>query len=151
APATEGLFRTVGYAGDWGSIEDIHHASLVVIVGANPAEAHPVAATRIKRAHKFRGQRLIVADSRRHEMAERADIFFRPRPGTDLAWLSAVAKYAFDHDLEKKEFLSRWVNGVEQYRKSLEPFTLEYASRVCGVSIETLEAVANEIIEAKSV
>src|SRR5271154_452867 len=42
APATEGLFRTVGYAGDWGSLEDIHHASLVVIVGANTAEAHPV-------------------------------------------------------------------------------------------------------------
>src|SRR5262249_52656507 len=151
APATEGLFRTVGYAGDWGSLEDIHHAALVVIVGANTAEAHPVVATRIKRAHKFRGQRLIVADIRRHEMAERADIFFRPRPGTDLAWLSAVAKYAFDHGLEKKEFLSRWVNGVEEYRKSLEPFTLEYASRTYDVPVETLEAVANEIIEAKSV
>jgi formate dehydrogenase major subunit len=151
APATEGLFRTVGYAGDWGSIEDIHHASLVVIVGANTAEAHPVVATRIKRAHKFRGQRLIVADIRRHEMAERADVFFRPRPGTDLVWLSAVAKYAFDHGLEKKELLSRWVNGVEEYRKSLKPFTLEYASRICGVAIETLEAVAEEIVTAESV
>ena len=72
APATEGLFRTVGYAGDWGSIDDIHHSSLVVIVGANTAEAHPVVATRIKRAHKFHGQRLIVADLRKNEMAARA-------------------------------------------------------------------------------
>lgn len=151
APATEGLFRTVGYAGDWGSIEDIHHASLVVIVGANTAEAHPVVATRIKRAHKLHGQRLIVADIRRHEMAERADIFFRPRPGTDLVWLSAVARYAFDQGLEDKEFLSRWVNGVDDYRKSLEPFTLEYASRMCDVPVDTLEAVAKEIVTAESV
>lgn len=151
APATEGLFRTVGYAGDWGSIEDIHHSSLVVIVGANTAEAHPVIATRIKRAHKFHGQRLIVADIRRHEMAERADIFFRPRPGTDLVWISAVAKYAFDHGLEKKEFLAQWVNGVDEYRKSLEPFTLEYASRICELPTDTLEAVAKEIATAESV
>jgi formate dehydrogenase major subunit len=151
APATEGLFRTVGYAGDWGSIEDIHHSSLIVIVGANTAEAHPVIATRIKRAHKFHGQRLIVADIRRNEMAERADIFFRPKPGSDLVWLSAVAKYAFDQGLEKKAFLSKWVNDVEEYRKSLEPFTLEYASRVCEVPITTLEAVAREIVTAESV
>jgi formate dehydrogenase major subunit len=151
APATEGLFRTVGYAGDWGSIEDIHHSSLVVIVGANTAEAHPVIATRIKRAHKFHGQRLIVADIRRHEMAERADIFFRPRPGTDLVWLSAAAKYVFDHGLEKKEFLAKWVNGIDEYRKSLETFTMEYASRVCELPIDTLEAVAKEIATAESV
>ena len=89
-----------------------------MIVGANTAEAHPVVATRIKRAHKFHGQRLIVADIRRHEMAERADIFFRPRPGTDLVWLSAVAKYAFDHGLEKKEFLSPYfsVKGSKLFR-----------------------------------
>lgn len=151
APATEGLFRTVGYAGDWGSIDDIHHSSMVVIVGANTAEAHPVIATRIKRAHKFRGQKLIVADIRRNEMAERADIFFRPRPSTDLVWLSAVAKYAFDHGLEKKEFLAKWVNGVDEYRKSLELYTLEYASKTCELPIETLEEVAKSIIAAESV
>ncbi len=151
APATQGLFRTVGYAGDWGSIEDIHRSSLVVIVGANPAEAHPVLATRIKRAHKFHGQKLIVADIRRHEMAERADIFFRPRPGSDLIWISAIAKYVFDHGLEKREFLSQWINGVDEYRQSLELFTMEYASKACDLPIETLEAVAREIVNAENV
>lgn len=150
APATEGLFRTVGYAGDSGSIEDIHHSSLVVIVGANTAEAHPVIATRIKRAHKLHGQRLIVADIRRHEMAERADIFFQPRPGTDLVWLSAVAKYAFDQGLEKKDFLEKWVNGIDAYRESLAPFTLEYAAATCDLPVETLQKVAHEIVTAES-
>ena len=44
SPATQGLFRTVGYGGDSGSIADIEHATLVMIVGANTAENHPVLA-----------------------------------------------------------------------------------------------------------
>ncbi len=61
APATVGLFRTVGYGGDSGSIKDIEQADLVVIVGSNTAESHPVLATRVKQSHKLRGQKLIVA------------------------------------------------------------------------------------------
>src|SRR5207302_1532172 len=74
APATMGLFRTVGYGGDSGSIADIARAGLVLIIGSNTAESHPVLATRVKSAHKLRGQKLIVADIREHEMARRADV-----------------------------------------------------------------------------
>ena len=69
APATTGLFRTVGYGGDSGSISDIEKAGLVLIIGSNTAESHPVLATRVKRAHKLRGQKLIVSDLRENEMA----------------------------------------------------------------------------------
>ena len=150
APATTGLFRTVGYGGDSGSISDIEQASLVVIIGSNAAENHPVLATRVKRAHKLHGQKLIVSDLRKNEMAERADIFLRPRPGTDLFWLSAVTRYILDNGLAKQEFLDRWVNGVAEYRESLAPFTMEMASQRCGLPIETLAAVARTIAEAKS-
>ncbi len=81
APATTGLFRTVGYGGDSGSISDIEKAGLVLIIGSNTAESHPVLATRVKRAHKLRGQKLIVADLRENEMARRADVFLHPQPG----------------------------------------------------------------------
>jgi formate dehydrogenase major subunit len=150
SPATVGLFRTVGYGGDSGSITDIGSSALVVIVGANTGESHPVLATRIKRAHKLHGQRLIVADPRTHEMAERADIHFRPRPGTDLVWISAMSRYMFDNGLAKKDFLDQWVNGVDKFRESLEPFTMEYASKICELPLETLESVAQQIAAAKS-
>jgi formate dehydrogenase major subunit len=150
SPATQGLFRTVGLAGDSGSIEDLGISKLILIVGSNTAESHPVIATRVKRAHKLHGQRLIVADIRAHEMAERADIFFRPRPGTDLAWLSAMSKYMFDNGHAKLDFLEKWVNDVDEYRRSLEPFTMEYAAEICGVPIETLHTVAEEIAKAES-
>src|SRR5882762_2854168 len=69
APATQGLFRTVGYGGDSGSIRDIENAGLVLIIGSNTAESHPVLATRVKQAHKLFEQKLIVSDLREHEIA----------------------------------------------------------------------------------
>ena len=150
-PATMGLQRTVGYGGDSGSISDIEQAGLVLIVGANPAENHPVLATRVKRSHKHRGQRLIVADLRKHEMAERADIFFRPNPSTDMVWMSAIAKYIIDSGLAKMDFINKWVNNFDAYKKSLEPFTMEYAEKITGVPAATLVTVAHEIAAADGV
>src|SRR3977135_3240613 len=105
SPATQGLFRTVGYGGDSGSISDLEQADLVLIIGRNTAESHPVIATRVKRAHKLRGQKLIVSDLRENEMARRADLFLHPKPGTDLVWLSAITRYLLDNGLAHEEFL----------------------------------------------
>jgi formate dehydrogenase major subunit len=151
SPATAGLWRTVGYGGDSGSIQDIENASLVVIIGSNTAESHPVLATRVKRAHKLRGQKLIVFDLREHEMARRADLFVRPKPGTDLVWLSAVSRYILDQGLAKTAFLEKWVNGLGEYKASLEPFTMEFAAETCGISIEMLKTVAHQIAQAERV
>jgi formate dehydrogenase major subunit len=151
APATAGLFRTVGYGGDSGSIKDIENAGLVVIIGSNTAESHPVLATRVKRAQKLRGQKLIVADLRKNEMAERADLFIHPNPGTDLVWLSAVTRHLIESGKANTTFLDQWVNGYEEYKRSLEPFTLEFAARTCGLPEETLKQVARMIAEASGV
>jgi formate dehydrogenase major subunit len=151
SPATMGLFRTVGHGRDSGSIKDLELAGLVIIVGANTAESHPVLATRIKRAHKLHGQKLIVADIRKHEMARRADLHFRPKPGTDLVWLSAICRYLLDNGLARKDFIERWVNGFEEFKTSLDPFTMEYAEEVTGIPRETLVNVAQMIAKADGV
>lgn len=151
APATIGLFRTVGYGGDSGSLKDVEQAGLVIIVGSNTAESHPVFATRVKSSHKFRGQKLIVFDIREHEMAERADLFLRPVPGTDLVWLSAITRYILENGLAKQEFLDRRVDGLEEYKASLAPFTMEFAARTCGIPEEKLIQVARMVAEADGV
>jgi formate dehydrogenase major subunit len=151
SPATAGLWRTVGYGGDSGSISDIEKASLVVIIGSNTAESHPVLATRVKRAHKLRGQKLVVFDLREHEMASRADLFLRPKPGTDLVWLSAISRFILDNGLAKAAFLNEWVLGLEEYRKSLEPFTMAFAAEKCALPVEKLEEVARLIAGSEAV
>src|ERR1700722_11788514 len=151
APATQGLFRTVGIGGDSGSIRDIENAGLVLIIGSNTAESHPVLATRVKRAHKLHGQKLIGADLREHEMARRADLFLHPKPGTDLNRLSAVTRYLFDNGLAKTTFIDQWVNGAENCVAGLDPFPLGMASQRTGLPQETLIKVAHMIAEAGSV
>ena len=96
SPATVGLWRTVGYGGDAGSIDDIARAELVVTIGSNTAESHPVIASRIKRSQKIDHHRLIVVDPRRHETAGRADLWLAPRSGTDLVLLNAASRYILE-------------------------------------------------------
>jgi formate dehydrogenase major subunit len=151
SPATAGLMRTVGYGGDAGTIKDIESSDLVIVIGANPAESHPVLATRIKRSHKLHGQKLAVIDLREHELAARADLFIHPKPSSDLIWLSAVTKYILDQGWEDKSFLKERVNGLDEYIHSLEKYSLDYAEKETGISKKELIDLAEMIHEANSV
>ncbi|MCC2116744.1 formate dehydrogenase subunit alpha [Bacillus halotolerans] len=148
SPATDGLFRTVGMGGDAGTIKDIAKAGLVIIVGANPAEGHPVLATRVKRAHKLHGQKLIVADLRKNEMAERSDLFISPKQGTDQVWLMAVTKYMIDQGWHDQAFIDENVNYFEDYKETLKTYTLDYAERITGLSKESIIRIAEMIRDA---
>lgn len=148
SPATKGLWRTVGYGGDSGGIEDIAKAKLVISIGSNTTESHPVLATRVKRAQKLHGQKVIVADIRKHELAERADVFIKPAPGSDLVWLSAVTKYIIDRGWHDEAFLRKHVNNVETFIDSLAAYTLDYAEKATNLSKEEMIAVATAIHEA---
>jgi formate dehydrogenase major subunit len=150
-PATVGLFRTVGYGGDAGSIEDLKNAGLVLIIGSNTSESHPVLSTRVKRSQKLNGQKVIVADLREHEMAERSDLFVRPRAGTDMVWLSAITKYIIDQGWADEKFLQEKVNGLKEFVSNLEKYTLEFAEETTGISRDNLVKMAEMIHEANSV
>ncbi|MDC3413239.1 formate dehydrogenase subunit alpha [Aquibacillus sp. 3ASR75-11] len=146
SPATKGLFRTVGHGGDSGSIDDIAEAEMVITIGSNTTESHPVLASRIKRSQKLFGQKLYVFDLRKHEMGQRADQFFQPKSGTDLVWLSAVTKYIIDQGWENRTFINKWVNGFEEYKESLSTFTLEYAEKLTGLTKDDLIGIAKQIV-----
>ncbi|WP_425147116.1 formate dehydrogenase subunit alpha [Deinococcus sp.] len=148
SPATQGLWRTVGYGGDSGTIKDIEAARLVLTIGSNTAESHPVLATRVKRAHKLHGQGLIVVDLREHELAERADLFLRPRAGSDFVWLNAVSRHILDTGRANTAFLEQWVNGLDEFRASLDGYTLEYAQEQTGLSAAHLRDLADRLVAA---
>ena len=151
APATQGLWRTVGYGGDAGSISDMERASLVLMVGTNTSASHPVIAARLRRAQKLNGQEHVVADLREHEMAQRAEVFLRPKPGTDLIWLSALSLHILEQGWADDDFLKQRVNGLEEYRESLAPYTIEHAEERTGIPADTLRDLARRVAEADSV
>ncbi|SEJ63145.1 formate dehydrogenase major subunit [Deinococcus reticulitermitis] len=151
SPATMGLFRTVGHGGDSGTIADLEASDLIIGIGTNTAESHPVIAARIKRAQKLRGTKIVVFDLREHELARRADTFLRPRPGTDFVWLTAFSKYILDHDLADWAFLRERVNGLEAYRESIAAYTMEYAAEETGIAQAALEKLAREVAASPGV
>lgn len=150
-PATKGLFRTVGHGGDTGSIDDLAKAELVMIIGSNTAECHPVIASRMKRAAKLHGQKHIVVDPHKHEMAQRADLYMAPKNSTDLVLLCAMARYMFDNDYADTEFLSQYVKNVDAFKASLADFTLDYAADITGLDKDDLISAGEMIGNAKTV
>lgn len=150
SPATMGLWRTVGYGGDSGSITDIARAELIIGLGTNTAEAHPVIATRVKSAQKLRGSKLLVVDIRKHELAERADMFVRPNPGSDLVWLNAVTKYIIDNNWQDQAFIDKHVNNYSALVEGLQKDTIDYAAEHTGMSKEEIIKIAEMIHEAKT-
>ncbi|MEH7885098.1 formate dehydrogenase subunit alpha [Bacillus sp. JJ1609] len=148
SPASWGLQQTGGIGGDSGTIQDIAGAGLVMLVGCAPAEGHPVLATRIKRAQKLHGQKLITVDVRRHEMGDRADLFVRPKQGTDYVWLSAITKYMIDQGWHDEKFITEHVNHYDEFLEMMEPYSLEEAENITGISEETLIQMAEMIRDA---
>ncbi|WP_374120993.1 formate dehydrogenase subunit alpha [Neobacillus sp. PS2-9] len=148
SPASWGLQQTGGIGGDSGTIQDIAGAGLVMLVGCAPAEGHPVLATRIKRAQKLHGQKLITVDVRRHEMGDRADLFIRPKQGTDYVWLSAITKYIIDQGWHDVKFITDHVNHYDEFLKMMEPYSLEEAEKITGIAKETLIQMAEMIRDA---
>ncbi len=94
------------------------------------------------------GKKLIVADLRKNEMAERSDIFISPKQGTDQVWLMAVTKYIIDQDWHDQTFIDENVNFFDDFKAVLEKYTLEYAEEITGISKETLIQVAEMIRDA---
>lgn len=105
-------------------------------------------ATRVKRAHKLHGQKLIVADLRKNEMAERSDLFISPKQGTDQVWLMAVTKYMIDQGWHDQAFIDENVNYFEDYKETLKTYTLDYAERITGLSKENIIRIAEMIRDA---
>jgi formate dehydrogenase major subunit len=148
SPASDGLMSTVGIGGDAGTIKDIAAAGLVILIGCAPADGHPVLATRIKRAHKLHGQKLVVADLRKHEMAERSDLFVRPKQGTDFVWITAITNYMIQQGWHQPDFIKQHVNQYEDYLKLIAPYTLAYAEEVTGIAQAELINIAEMIRDA---
>ena len=121
-PATMGLWRTVGYGGDAGTMDDIRAADLVLIVGTNTARATPSSRrASARRAEEARPE----AHRRRHPRATRwpsaPTCSSGPSPGPISIWLSAVTKHIFDQGWEDRDFLDQWVHHEASTARAWSP------------------------------
>src|SRR3990172_11034108 len=90
---------------------DIKNADVILVMGANPAENHPISMKWVMRA-KDRGAKLIVVDPRFTRTASKADIYAPMRSGTDIALLGGMIKYILDNNLYFKEYVVNYTNAT---------------------------------------
>jgi anaerobic selenocysteine-containing dehydrogenase len=143
--------------GDFGAVAvpDIDRTDLLVVIGANPVVSNgsmwtvPDAKGRL-RALRARGGRLVVIDPRRTETAELADVHLAPRPGTDAVLLAAVANTVLADGLASLGAIDGHVNGIDEVRVALAPFTVELAAGHCGLDPSDIRELARELAAAPS-
>lgn len=129
--------------------EDVEHASTVLMVGANPHAANPVQWARIKEA-KARGAKIVVLDPLRSEAAKIADLWLRPRPGTDAAIGLAMMQVLIAENRHDAAFIAQWTRGFEELAERVRAWTPERASSVSGVSAEQILAAARAYADGPS-
>jgi formate dehydrogenase major subunit len=136
-----GMMETLGASAATNSIEDIDVAKLIMVVGANPTESHPVVGARIKRAHR-RGVPLIVIDPRRIELARLADLHLQLEPGTNVALLNGMGHVIAKEGLIDRTFTGQRTEGLEEWIKTVEDCTPEQTERITGVPARLIREAA---------
>lgn len=111
------------------------------ITGSNTTETHPVIATFMKRALK-KGAKLIVADPRRIELAEYADVYLQIKPGTNVAMLNGMMNYIVEHELYDLDYIQERTENFEQVKEAVKNFPIEKAAEICGVDVSDLKKAA---------
>lgn len=137
SPSASGLTATFGLAGGTNSLDDLDHTDCILLVGANPTEAHPVVGARIKQ-RVLAGARLIVIDPRRIELAELADVHLQGRPGSNVAVFNGLARVLLDEGYADQDFLTRRASGLAELATLLDDYPPEHAAHIAGVPLGSL-------------
>ncbi len=136
-----GLATAFGSGAMTNSIEEIGGASSIFAIGTNTTSDHPVIALEIKKAVR-NGGKLIVADPRRIELCDIADIWLQHRPGTDVALMMGMMKVIVDEGLHDKEFIDSRCENFDEFKEALAEFELTRVSEITGVPAEDIAAAA---------
>ena len=137
-----GLAASFGSGAMTNSISEIEKADLLLIIGSNTTEAHPVIGSAMKRAKKLRETKMIVIDPRRTELAERADVHLAPKFGTDVAYINGLMNVIISENLYDKQYVEERTEGFEELKKTVEKYTPEYVEEISGIPAEDLRKVA---------
>ncbi len=119
------------------SIAEVEGADAILVTGSNTTEAHPVIGYRIKKAVR-EGGKLIVADPRRLELVDYADLWLRQRPGTDVALYNGLLHLILKEELEDSEYIQERTEGFAELKEVVKDYTPEYVSEITGVPEEDL-------------
>ena len=142
-----GVANTWGYGAMTNSMNDIHHSRAILIIGGNPAEAHPVSLLHIFRATERNNAPLIVIDPRFTRTAAHASLYLKIRPGTDVPIVWGMLWHIFENGWEDKEFIKQRVYGMDKVRQEVAKWTPDEVENVTGVRPELVKQAAKAMAD----
>ena len=145
--AVAGYKRSFGSDGPPGAYEDLERADVIVLIGANVAENHPILCPRLE---ANRNKTLIVIDPRVTKTAMMADIYLSIKPRSDLALINAMLGIVIDEHLYDKQYVDGHLAGFDELKRSLESWTPHHAAQITGIEPDLIERVARLYAGANS-
>src|SRR6187455_1515445 len=137
-----GVANTWGYGAMTNSYNDIRNAKTMIIMGGNPAEAHPVSLQHVLEGKEMQRANMIVIDPRMTRTAAHATEYVRIRSGTDIPVIWGMLWHIFKNGWEDKQFIEQRVYGMDDIRKEVEKYTPDEVEKITGVPPAQLERVA---------
>lgn len=123
-------------------------AKCIFLIGTNTTENHPVIGYKIRQNVLNNGAKLIVADPRRIELAELADVYLQFRPGTDVALFNGMMNIIISEGLANTDFIQSRTEGYEALAEVVAKYTPEKVAEICGISAEDLKKAARLYAES---
>ena len=142
SPSVEAMLKSLGSGATSNSYIDYEESGCLIIAGSDANSNHPVAASRMRRAVVEKGAKLIIINPRRIEMCDYADLWLRPKPGTDVALLNGIAKTILDEKLEDENFIKNRTEDFEKWKKIIDQYPAEKVETITGVKAEDIKQAA---------
>ena len=149
ASSVAAMMENVGSAAVTATFNEIENADVAIVIGANPIENHPVAATYFKQFTK-RGGKLIVMDPRGQALKRFASHMLQFRPGADVSMLNAIMHTIVEEKLYDQQYIEAYTENWEAEKAHLKNFTPEKMSEICGIEPDVLRDVARTFAGAKA-
>ena len=143
-----GLVTAFGSGAMTNSISEISYSSMLFVIGANPSEAHPVIAAKMRQARR-KGAGLIVVDPRKTELAAMADVWLQLKPGSDVALLNGLMHIILRDGLQDSDFISHCTSGFEAVAHTVQSYPPEVVEQITGVPPALLEQAARLYAQAE--
>src|SRR5262249_29930612 len=144
-----GVATTWGYGAMTNSYNDIRNSKTLMIMGGNPAEAHPVSLQHLIEGKELNRANFIVIDPRMSRTAAHATEYVRVRPGTHIATIYGMLWHIFKNGWEDKEFIKQRFDGRHDVRKEVEKWTRDETERVTGLPEAQVKRVAEIFAKQK--
>ncbi len=141
SPTALGMQKSFGTGAATNSIEDIKFTDCIMVIGANPTDAHPVTGAKLKQ-FALKGKTTIVIDPRRTELARYATYHLQLKPGTNVALLNMMLFYIITENAEAREFINSRTEGYEDFRNHILKLDINEMERITGVDKNLVKAAA---------